>query len=115
MIRSGLPLRRLSGAALLVFQVATFATWEAYESWRAGSASPTHVERAGGHDCPAPHDEALCLVCRVGSDRLLPSLPALPAAALARSRAIGRRPAQQPRATAVTRVGGPRAPPPPHQ
>jgi hypothetical protein len=113
MPRSGALLRRLSSAALLIFQVATLTTWEAYETWRAGSAEPTHIERAGGIDCPAPHDAALCLICRVGSDRLVPSLPALPALALEPDRAVGRRPAQQPRPIAVPRVGGPRAPPPP--
>ena len=111
MPRSGASLRRLSGAALLVFQVAILTTGEAYESWRAGSAGPTHVERAGGNNCPAPHDEALCLICRVGSDRLLPSLPAFPAPALEPARAVGRRPAQPPRPTALRRVGGPRDPP----
>jgi hypothetical protein len=111
MPRSGASLRRLSSAALLVFQVATLTTWEAYESWRAGSAGPTHVERAGGTNCPAPHDEALCLICRVGSDRLVPSFPALPALALEPARAVGRRPAQEPRPAALPRAGGPRAPP----
>ena len=112
MPRSGASLRRLSSAALLVFQVAILTTGEAYESWRAGSAGPTHVERAGGNDCPAPHDDALCLICRVGSDRLVPSLPALPVPAFDPDRAVGRRPAQRPRPIAVPRVGGPRAPPP---
>jgi hypothetical protein len=99
-----------SGAALLLFQVATFATWQALEAWQLDLTPSPHVEPAGESGCPAPHDEALCRICQVTSLGLTAPTVRLPLIHAETPDAVHHQVADV-TGKAVLRVGAPRAPP----
>jgi hypothetical protein len=109
MPQTSTPFRRFFSVPVLAFHLAVFGAWQALES-RPTDPQP-HVERAGGADCPAPHDEALCRICQVASHRLMASHAGPLVPVLERCFARVSPTAEAWHAIAVPRVGGPRAPP----
>jgi len=56
---------------LLLLQVTLLGTWTAHALIPPAGPAATHVEAAGGSDCPAVHDADHCLICQSMNLRVL--------------------------------------------
>ena len=107
------PLRPLGGIVLLVLQLLTAGAWAVLEGQVAAAAAVPHIERAGGTDCPPPHDETWCRLCQVETGRVPLCGPALlPRSQPVRS-PVPPQPAVRRSSLPILSTGAPRAPPAP--